>query len=217
MPRTSGPWLGAVLLAGGASVRFGPDNKLLATVGDRPMIAHVAGALAAGGVGELVVVTGAEHARYIEALSGLAKRFVHNCDWSDGIGSSIAAGVRELSGACEAAFIVPGDLPNLTAEVVERLREVFRGDGGARVAVPVTADGEQRNPVLWPRRFFPLLAALTGPQGGKALLGSLGDDRLDVVFEVASVFTDIDTQSDLACFRKSGTRFSDRKHDEPET
>ena len=39
--------LGAVLLAGGASRRFGADTKLLAEVGGAPILAKVAGEIVA--------------------------------------------------------------------------------------------------------------------------------------------------------------------------
>ncbi len=190
--------LGAVLLAGGASRRFGADNKLLAEIDGVPIIARVAREALSGGVGELVVVTGAEHDGYVTALTGLPVRFVRNAGWNEGIGSSIAAGVRALSAPPQGAFIVPGDLPNLTASVFRRLGEAFAAGDGARVVVPVTAEGSQRNPVLWPRHLFPQLAALSGTKGGKSLLDTLSDQRVDVSFDDESLFADIDTLDDYA-------------------
>jgi molybdenum cofactor cytidylyltransferase len=190
--------LGAVLLAGGASRRFGADNKLLAEVGGAPILANVAREILASGVGELIVVTGAEHAAYVTALDGFPVRFVANAHWDDGIGGSIAAGVRALSETPHGVFIVPGDLPNLTAAIFHRLGDAFTEAAGNRIVVPLTAEGEQRNPVLWPRRLFPKLAALSGPQGGKSLLDTLPDERLDVAFGDESAFADIDTPGDYA-------------------
>lgn len=190
--------LGAVLLAGGASRRFGADNKLLAELDGVPIVAKVAHAILDGVGGEVVVVTGAEHDAYVAALSRLPLRFVVNPSWDEGIGGSVATGVRALSETPYGAFIVPGDLPNLTTDVFRRLGEAFRESGGARVVVPVTARGAQRNPVLWPRRLFPKLALLTGPKGGKSLLDTLDGERLDVAFGDESLFADIDTPDDLA-------------------
>ena len=190
--------LAAVLLAGGASRRFGADNKLLADVDGSPIVARVAREILAGGVDELVVVTGAEHEAYVTALAGLPARLVKNADWDAGIGGSIATGVRALADTSQGVFIVPGDLPNLTRGVFQRLGAAFVEAGGGSVIVPVTADGGQRNPVLWPRRLFPTLAALSGPKGGKSLLDTLGDARVDVAFGDESLFVDIDTPEDYA-------------------
>lgn len=192
------PPLGAVLLAGGASRRFGVDNKLLAEIDGVPIVARVAREILGGGVRDLVVVTGAEHDAYVTALAGLPVRMVRNAAWDAGIGSSIAAGIRALSLTCGGAFIVPGDLPNLAAGVFVKLAETFAEAGGERVVVPTTVDGSQRNPVLWPRHLFPQLAALSGGSGGKSLLDTLGGQRVDVAFGDDSLFADIDTPDDYA-------------------
>lgn len=190
--------LAAVLLAGGASRRFGLKNKLLADVEGATIVAKVAGEILDGGIDDLIVVTGAEHEAYVEALSDLPVRFVRNPDWDDGIGGSIATGVTALPASHAGVFIVPGDLPNLTADMFRRLAAAFVADPFHPIVVPVTARGEQRNPVLWPRRHFPELAVLSGPQGGKSLLDTLKGERLDVAFEDESVFMDVDTPDDYA-------------------
>lgn len=192
--------IGAVLLAGGASRRFGADNKLLASVDGQPMITRVAREVLTAGVDGIVVVTGAEHEGYVAALAGLTLRIVPNSNWDDGIGGSIAVGVGALSTSLDGAFIVPGDLPNLSARVFRRLIEVFAEHDASDVIVPVTADGEQRNPVLWPKALFPRLAQLTGAKGGKSLLDTLGEARVDVAFDDERLFSDIDTTDDYERF-----------------
>ena len=190
----------AVLLAGGASRRFGDANKLLAPVSGVPMLRKVANEALAAGITDVVIVTGAEGLRYREALADLPVRFVSNADWQRGIGGSIAAGIRGVVGEADGAFVIPGDLLNLSAAMLQRLLAAFADAGGAAIVVPVTATGEQRNPVLWPRACFSALAALAGEQGGKSLLDKSAARRLDIAFEDASVFADIDTQDDYARF-----------------
>jgi molybdenum cofactor cytidylyltransferase len=192
--------VGAVLLAGGASRRFGVDNKLLAPVDGQPMITRVAREIVAAGVDEIVVVTGAEHEGYVPALAGLPVRIVPNSKWDGGIGGSIAAGVRALATDLDGAFIVPGDLPNLSADVFRRLIDVLAEHSASSAIVPVTANGEQRNPVLWPKVLLPRLAQLTGAKGGKSLLDTLGEARVDVAFNDERLFADIDTTDDYARF-----------------
>jgi hypothetical protein len=88
--------IGAVLLAAGASTRFGAGNKLLAELGGRPLIAHAADALLASGVDEIVVVTGRDSEQVRQILARTAVRFAHNEGWIRGMGSSIASGLRAL-------------------------------------------------------------------------------------------------------------------------
>ena len=107
--------IGAVLLAAGASTRFGGGNKLLAELGGRPLVAHAADALLGSGVDEIVVVTGRNSEQVRQILARTAVRFAHNKGWIRGMGSSIASGLRALGSQPSGAFVVPGDMPFLTA------------------------------------------------------------------------------------------------------
>jgi molybdenum cofactor cytidylyltransferase len=186
----------AVLLAAGASTRFGTANKLVAEIDGRPLVRAVADAVLGAGVAEVVVVTGADAALIERALEGLPVRFVHNAHWQDGMGSSIAAGVAALCDTADAAFIVPGDMPLLTVGLLRSLITAFERHSGGPIVYPATPDGAQRNQVLWPSRLFPELRALSGPAGAKALLRPLLAESVAVACDPA-IFVDIDTPADL--------------------
>jgi molybdenum cofactor cytidylyltransferase len=166
-------------------------------VGGVPLVRRAAQHILAAGIGDVIVVTGAEHDAYVQALEGLSVRFVPNPAWDEGMGGSIAAGVRLVGGDVDGVFIVPGDLPNLTDALFRDLIHVFEANEARKVVVPVTADGAQRNPVLWPRSAFAALAALSGAKGGKSVLASVGVERVDVAFDDAALFADIDTKADF--------------------
>lgn len=189
--------VGAILLAAGASRRFGEANKLLADLGGRKLIRRVAEAVVESGAGDIVVVTGHDREAVEGALADLPVRFVHNESWSDGMGRSIARGVRALRPDTSAVFVVPGDMPNLTPPFLEALAGRYRDAGSEPIVVPTTAEDEQRNPVLWPRRFFDALAALDGPMGGKDVLERESAQSIRVPVNDASVFADVDTPGDL--------------------
>lgn len=191
--------LGAVLLAAGGSSRFGNDNKLLTKIEGQPMVRVVADALlGAGCISEVLVVTGHDAEAVQAALEGLAVRFVHNDDWRDGMGGSIARGVAGLAVTLDGAAIVPGDMPFLTSSVIETLGARFQERNGESIVFPATAAGEQRNPVIWPRRFFALLEGLSGPQGAKSLLGELADSCSAVIVSDEKVLLDIDAPDDVS-------------------
>jgi molybdenum cofactor cytidylyltransferase len=160
----------------------------------------VAQQILAADIRDVIVVTGADHDAYVRALDGLPVRFALNAAWDAGMGGSIAAGVRLVSGSADGLFIVPGDLPNVTDAMLRRLAHEFEAHDRCKIVVPVTKDGEQRNPVLWPRSCFAALAALSGAKGGKSVLDTLAAERLDVAFDDAALFADIDTQTDLDRF-----------------
>jgi hypothetical protein len=116
---------------------------------------------------------------------------------ADGMGGSIAFGVSKLAANLDGAIIVPGDMPFLTPGVIESLGARFRERDGKSVVFPATPAGEQRNPVIWPRRFFGLLEGLTGPQGGKRLLIELAGSCSAVLMTDETVLLDIDAADDL--------------------
>jgi molybdenum cofactor cytidylyltransferase len=195
--------LGAILLAAGGSSRFGAGNKLLAEIGGRPIVRAVADALLGAGCIETVLIVTGHDAEAVErVLDGLPVRFVFNEHWRDGLGGSIARGVSSLDaatdgGALDGVAIVPGDMPFLDASVIETLGATFQAHDGESIVVPVTPAGEQRNPVIWPRRFFGLLAGLSGAEGGKRLLGELSGSCRAVRITDVRTFLDIDVPGDV--------------------
>lgn len=190
----------AVVLAAGASRRFGGGSKLLAEVAGRPLLRRVAEAVAASRAEEILVVVPPDAGGLREALAGLPLRVVENLHHAAGMGASIASGVRALDPACEAALIVPGDLPGLTAQLIDRLIAVLEADPGRPIVYAATAAGAQRNPVLWPRRHFHRLAALAGEAGGKAILAEQTHETRAVPVADESQLADVDTPEDLAAF-----------------
>jgi molybdenum cofactor cytidylyltransferase len=188
--------IGAVLLAAGASQRFGADNKLLATIGGKPLIRWVAEEIVHSHA-EVAVVTGCDHLRIEKALEGLPVCFVHNLSWTRGMGSSIAVGVMALGSQALGAFIVPGDMPFLTSALLKDLMTTFNESRGTSIVYPTTLAGEQRNPVLWPRQFFPLLASLGGSGGARHLLATFVDFQKPVPVLDEGTFADIDFPRDL--------------------
>lgn len=197
-PRTC--TIAAVLLAAGSSRRFGAANKLLADIGGAPLVLRAAQALALSGVNELIVVTGHEAETVRIALGSLKATFVHNPHHLHGIGTSVAAGIGALPVHHAGALVVQGDMPNLDRAVIDQLIARFHACGGDRIVVPVGPDGAQGNPVLWPRRLFGALAALTGDTGGKTLIAVDAAGVECVAIGKASLFADIDTPADLKSF-----------------
>lgn len=190
--------IGCVLLAAGHSRRFGAADKLTAKIGGVAMVRRVSEAVVASraAVGLVVVRPGAR--TVVEALRGLPISIVENPSAESGMGSSIAAGISALDLTVSGAFVLPADMPCITPEFLDQLIARFEAEGGNRVVVPVTAEGEQRNPVLWPRAYFAALKELKGEGGAKSLLRSLPEEAL--LFEVGDsrLFADVDTLSDLA-------------------
>lgn len=189
--------LTAVILAAGASQRYQDGNKLLAELGNRPMIRCVAEQVTQSAAGDVVVVTGNARTCIEAALDGLPLRFVHNESWRDGIGGSISLGISSVSAAAQGAFIVLGDMPFVGGELLNSLARTFDRAGGESIVFPVTSDGGQRNPVLWPRAYFSQLARLSGDEGAKSLLRLHASHCMAVAGFPETAFSDVDTRDDL--------------------
>lgn len=189
--------IGAVLLAAGGSRRFGATSKLTALFGGVPLVRRTARTLEDAGLEGIVAVTGAEHEACVEALSGLGVRVIRNADWRSGMGASVAAGIAALETGLDGAFIVPADMPFLSKPMLRDLIAAFEMRKCAAIVYAATAAGEQRNPVLWPQRYFAALARLEGERGAKGLLEGAGAEAVAVPFEDWRL-ADIDTPEDLA-------------------
>lgn len=192
--------IGAVLLAAGASERFGAADKLLADIAGTALVARVASRLRQAAITEVVAVVREEGGSVAQALSPLVSRLVVNGAARCGMGGSIARGVAALAPDCFGALIVPGDMPGLSVSLLTRILATFEAAGGQRIVYPVLPGGEQRNPVLWPRRCFAELASLTGPRGAKRLLQLHAGETIAVPVTNESEVADIDTPAELAAW-----------------
>lgn len=131
--------IGAVVLAAGASSRFGsPKQRLL--LGE--VVPRVRQAPA---VEELVVVLGAHE---VETDARTVR-----CDaWADGPGASLRCGLAALPAACEAAIVVLSDGPDIAPAAIERVVETWRRDGGDAIAA--SYGGVRGHPVLLARSIW---------------------------------------------------------------
>lgn len=194
------PRVAAIVLAAGSSRRMGPVNKLLADLRGRPILLHVMHAVRASRVSEIVVVTGHEQERVRPLVERLADRIVFNPRHAEGLSTSMIAGLDAVSSSADAAVICLGDMPWLTAPHIDRLISAFDPDAAREICVPVY-QGRRGNPVLWSRRFFDEMRAITGDQGARRLLAAHSDVIVEVEMEDGGVLEDIDTPQRLAVAR----------------
>jgi molybdenum cofactor cytidylyltransferase len=195
-PPADGRRVAGLVLAAGRSTRMGGPNKLLAEIGGKPLVRFVAEQALASRAAPVVVVTGHERAKVEAALAGLRVRFVHNPDYAAGLSTSLKAGLAALPAEADGAIVCLGDMPQVTAGLIDRMLEVFDPARGALVVVP-TIEGKRGNPVVWSRRFFPDLMALEGDVGARHLIVTHADAVAEVPVEDSAALTDVDTPDAL--------------------
>jgi nicotine blue oxidoreductase len=140
--------IGAVVLAAGASSRYG-----IAPPKQAELLPAVLAALHASVVHDVVVVSGAH------PLSGS----VHCPDWERGPGASLRCGLAALPTDAEAAIVVLADGPDLDPRAVDRVVRDWRANGGDVVAA--TYRGVRLHPVLLTRAAW----ASVPDEGAKSL------------------------------------------------
>ncbi len=195
-PALAPPKVAAVILAAGQSRRMGEQNKLLATVAEAPMVSHVLRAAVDSEVEQVVVVTGHEAELVQQALLADEAEIVFNTDYMSGLASSLRTGIGALAEEMDGVVILLGDMPLISAGQINELIAEFNPAMERDIVVPFR-DGQRGNPVIWSRRYFPALKALTGDTGGRSLIEQNIGNIWDVPMTDDAVFTDFDTPDSL--------------------
>ena len=160
---------GAVILAAGSSSRMAGEHKLLALWNGKPLVAHVADAVAAAGLPPPVIVLGTRADEVRAALGGRPAMFVLAADHAEGLSRSLRAGIAAVPDEWSAALICLADMPRVEAALIAALSA---NAAPAVIAVPVH-DGRRGNPVLWGRNYLAELMACEGDSGGRRLLDTM--------------------------------------------
>jgi len=188
-----------VLLAAGASQRFGADiPKQLWPMEGEPLVTRIAGRAMGSRLAEVIVVVGHQAARVTAALAGLPVGIIENADYKAGQASSVRVGLEAVSGAASGALFMPVDQPHLGISLIDGLIEVFEATGGP-IVVP-TFSGKRGAPVLFARSLFSELERLDGDAGGRQLFPLHADGIVELPQADAAPLLDLDTPEDLGRF-----------------
>src|SRR5579871_6671797 len=188
--------IAAIVLAAGRSTRMGGANKLLAEINGRPLVRIAAEGAFASQARPVIVVTGHQRREVEAALSGLDVKLVHNPDYTEGLSTSLKAGIAEVPPDVDGAIVCLGDMPQVSAQLIDLLLAAFDPEKGALVVVP-TINGKRGNPVVWSRRFFPELTALDGDIGARHLIASYPEAVTEVPLAGNAALIDVDTPDAL--------------------
>ncbi|RDV05289.1 NTP transferase domain-containing protein [Undibacter mobilis] len=186
----------AVVLAAGRSTRMGALNKMLAEIGGKSLVRIAAEQALASRAKPVIVVTGHQNKQVEAALVGLPVRFVYNPDYAEGLGTSLRAGIAAVPTEADGAIICLGDMPQVDSGLIDKLLTAFDPEKGALVVVP-SIDGKRGNPVVWSRRFFKELMAVSGDVGARYLIGQYAEAVVEVPLSGEAALTDVDTPESL--------------------
>jgi CTP:molybdopterin cytidylyltransferase MocA len=196
--------LGAVVLAAGGSTRLGVPKQLVLHEG-RPLVVRAVDAALRAGTKPVVVVLGADADAVRAILSDLPVVQAFNARWADGMGTSVAEGLRaiiEHAPALRGVLITLADQPLVDDAALGRLLAMWSEadtspeDGGAHVTIAAAAyAGTLGVPAIFGRAHFDSLRSLAPGTGAASLLRAADACVLRVPMPEAVM--DIDSPVDL--------------------
>lgn len=191
-----------VLLAAGTSSRMGTENKLLMDWGGRPMIRHIAEAMAESDLGSMTVILGHDAEQVAAALDGLDARLLFNPNYQQGQSTSLQVAFDHLETAVTDLLVMLGDMPLVDAEVINSLINAHNSldHPASRITLPVI-EGRRGHPVIWGESFFGEMANIKGDTGARPLFETYPDAINGVPFDRPELLLDADTRKALDLMR----------------
>jgi molybdenum cofactor cytidylyltransferase len=186
--------ISALLLAAGASTRFG-SNKLTERLADgTPMVVRSAQNLLAAGC-RVVAVTRPRDQAAGDLLAAVPGVVVSACPTAElGMGCSLAWGVAQTAGAA-GWLIALGDMPFIRPTSIRAV--LLAVERGASIAAPVFK-ARRGHPVVFARCWRERLLGLDGETGGRLLLQRYADAVTLVSCDDSGVLRDVDRPRDLS-------------------
>ena len=180
---------------------MGQPKALLPIDARDTFVSRIVRTLQGGGVGDVVVVVGADGpiGSIRQALAALAPepRLVVNPDPSRGQLSSVLAGLQAIDRPGVAAMLMTlVDVPLVSAGTVRALLKAY-----ARTRAPVVrparpSGGQHGHPVVFDRSLFRELRRADPGSGAKPIVRAHQADGVDVPVDDEGAFLDIDTPED---------------------
>lgn len=182
---------GALIMAAGGSSRLDSPKQLLKW-GGAYLVNHIVRVVSSAGIDSIYMILGFNYEEIRQALDRKDLHIILNTDWNKGLSSSIKSGIEALDKNIDAAFILLVDQPFVTNELLKQMTE--RMAAGDHQIVAPRINGQQSNPVLFERSFFPRLLEISGDRGAKSLLKDSKVEWVDWPDE--RLIVDIDSQED---------------------
>jgi molybdenum cofactor cytidylyltransferase len=201
------PKVAAIVLAAGASTRYGQPKQVL-PVGGKTMLQHVVDVVLASPVDQTIVVLGhradeigASVRQGLPTAADKSADIVTNEEWQAGLSTSVQAGLRAIRPDVQAALFVLADQPAITPGIIAALLGRYR-ETEASIVVP-TYEGKRGNPALFDRSLFAELMEVRNDQGGRQLIDRYANRTEKVEVGSEAVLVDVDTEEDYQHFKEA--------------
>ncbi len=183
---------GIIILAAGNSTRMGEPKQLM-MYKNKTFLQHIIGEAKNANLEPVICVTGYESDLITKSISVMDVDIVYNENWSDGMGTGIAAGIKRiLLSDVDSVILAVSDQPHVSSELFRNM-EKLNDESGKRI-VACSYARTLGTPVLFGKHYFNDLKSLTGNEGAKKIVKLNMSDVCSIEFEKGSI--DIDTKQD---------------------
>jgi len=201
--------IAGLVLAAGASSRMGTPKQLL-PAGGGTLLDRVLSEALRSDLERIVLVLGFKARAIAKGLKTDLRhpklRIIENRNYRQGMGSSLAAGLWAVEKDFDAVMILLGDMPHVTAGLINLLVQRCLQSGSPLAAL--TSGGRRSHPVIIGRPFFPDLHGLEGDEGAKRIFAEHADQVLLVEPPGEYDDTDIDTPDEYRAFQRKRKRMN---------
>ena len=198
------------MLAAGAGNRFGSDKRLSRLGASERTVLEQTLRVYVSAFETVTAVLRADEAQHTQIAARAGARVVIAQDAADGMGHSLAAGVRAIRETdCDWLFVGLADMPFVQTATLQKLADATSRAGEDAILRPCwgkPAEARWGHPIGWGRSYFSELESLRGDRGARGLLQAHRDRVVGVAVDDPGVVLDIDTPEDLAT---SGGEYSD--------
>jgi len=187
--------LSLIVLAAGASRRYGDDDKLLSPFRGEPLLSHVLRPLRQVSAHRHLAVVRPDASDVAELCRAAGFDTIENARADDGMAGSIATGIAAAAD-CDGAMIVLGDMPLIKRETISEVMNVWAEAPPNAIAAP-TFNGRRGHPVIFSSGYFTELEKLDGDRGAGAVISKYNDALVAVPVDDPGICVDFDNAADF--------------------
>ena len=186
--------IGIIILAAGASTRLGQPKQLL-IYQNHSLIFNTVKVAVNSGCAPIVLVLGAYADLIFPEVRNFPVKIVKNCDWQEGMNTSIKVGLNSLKAAKNkliATVLMVCDQPFISTQIIKKIIDVYYLKNKEIVACKYADTFGV--PALFSSKFFPEMLNLKTSKGAKQIIKNYSHLVAAVDFPKGEI--DIDTFAD---------------------
>lgn len=183
-----------LILAAGYSKRMGDFKPLLKLNGEY-VIAHAIKSFREGGISDIRVVIGYRNQDILPILFSQEVTPIYNENFSQGMFSSVKAGLNSVTHEVEGFFLLPGDMPLVNSSTIKKL--VKKQQEKSYSVIYPTYLGKRGHPPLITKKCFGEILVQGEDSNLRQALARFCDDSFNLPVADQGILIDLDIPEDF--------------------